>query len=112
MYPEVYFPNLTAAQQHDNLMHNHHCLELLRQSLQCSADVSIITMHWGHKQPLPLGNFDAPHTCRNWDKIDEWAGRHAPGRILEEGWLKHPEFGAVGTGENEGDRQLGVVHDS
>lgn len=58
--------------------HLGHCIEGLRQSLMCSADTSPIVWQWvesdedlngGRMQGFP----GALHTCRDFDKIKNWA---------------------------------------
>lgn len=50
-----------------------HCIDSIRLSLQCSADVSLITWKWlrGYANPWP--DFRGKHECRNWDDILDWA---------------------------------------
>ena len=109
MYESHYFPNLTAREAHENRLHSFHCLDLLRQTVMCKADVSLVTMRWGHTQQMPLGNFSTSHTCRSWDAIDQWAGEHAPKRLMEPGWLKHPTFVDVVAEGNRRKMKLGVT---
>ena len=49
-----------------------HCVDQIRESLQCSADLTPIPTRW-----YPgAGGFvvtDRVHTCRNFDKVQEWA---------------------------------------
>ena len=111
MYEDHYLPNLTASEKVDNRMHNHHCLDVLRQSVMCNGDVSLIPLRWGHNQRMPLGNFSATHFCRKWDAIDQWAGEHSPKRLMEPGWLVNPTFGAVIDPANRHKQKLGVAHD-
>ncbi|KAF2008378.1 hypothetical protein BU24DRAFT_326588, partial [Aaosphaeria arxii CBS 175.79] len=47
-----------------------HCIEALRQNIMCTGDLT----------PLPLTyingimpDFEQPHTCRDFDKIVQWA---------------------------------------
>ena len=63
MYPDYYFPHLSDRQKADNNYHNEHCLDMLRQSIMCHADVTPITMRWDPTQPIPVGNFSSPHEC-------------------------------------------------
>ncbi|KAI4233856.1 MAG: hypothetical protein LQ349_004155 [Xanthoria aureola] len=85
-----------------------HCLSSLLSTLTCHPDISLITMRWGHTQPIPLGNFSAAHECANWDALDGWsAGRRVD--VLRPGWLRHPVLGASFP-EGKGVR-TGVGHD-
>ncbi|KAL8798779.1 MAG: hypothetical protein Q9182_006391 [Xanthomendoza sp. 2 TL-2023] len=75
-----------------HIMLQNHCLSSLFSTLTCHPDISLITMRWGHTQPIPLGNFSAAHECVDWDALDHWsAGRRVD--VLRPGWLKHPVLG-------------------
>ncbi|KAF4635476.1 hypothetical protein G7Y89_g2625 [Cudoniella acicularis] len=59
-----------------NDWHIAHCIDSIRQSLMCSIDVSTISWTW-----IPESNLSAPdarttHTCRDWDRVYEWAVEH------------------------------------
>ncbi|KAG2127965.1 hypothetical protein DEU56DRAFT_915576 [Suillus clintonianus] len=58
-------------------MHLDHCIEMIRQTIMCNADVTMITWDWvqGHKIPYP--NFNTRHQCRDYEKILDWASMHA-----------------------------------
>lgn len=95
MYQGEYYPEgLSEKEHHDQFNHIEHCLELLRQSLMCNADMSIITLRWGHSQATPLANWTFPHTCKSWDAIENWASQRQVERIFEPDWLKHPTLGS------------------
>ena len=54
--------------------HQDHCIDSIRQSLMCSADISPVIWHWkkdGFKQDM-----NNTHVCRNFDKITDWAKDH------------------------------------
>lgn len=52
-----------------------HCIESLRQTLMCSADVSLYTLEWtrhsrhSHK---PSVRVPQAHACVDWSKLHEW----------------------------------------
>ncbi|KAF2207417.1 hypothetical protein CERZMDRAFT_16581, partial [Cercospora zeae-maydis SCOH1-5] len=55
--------------------HINHCLDIVRQSVQCSSDLTLIPTRWWES----LGNYgrqfidsDQVHTCRSFSKIREW----------------------------------------
>lgn len=54
-----------------------HCIEMIRKTIMCNADVTMITWDWvqGHKDPWP--DFNTRHQCRNYEKIMDWAVKHA-----------------------------------
>ena len=92
----------------DNRYHNEHCLDMLRQSVMCHADITPITMRWDTTQPIPTANFSSPHECLRWESINGWAKERSVDKILEPGYLKHPKFGVV-VGEDF-DNKIGLVH--
>jgi hypothetical protein len=46
LYPKYYWADLTEEEAFLNLGHSEHCLDVLRQSILCNADTSMITMKW------------------------------------------------------------------
>ncbi|KAK7696270.1 hypothetical protein QCA50_000923 [Cerrena zonata] len=56
--------------------HVSHCLDSIRQSLMCSSDISVIVWQWSTKQNLSLPRMDTARSCRNFDKIADWARDH------------------------------------
>ncbi|KAI0432183.1 hypothetical protein F5Y09DRAFT_354186 [Xylaria sp. FL1042] len=102
MYKDYYFPNLTAEQERLNLLHNDHCIEILRQATMCRGDVSIITMFWQDDNPIPVTDFSVPHACVNWDALYVWA-KERSFDPMKPGYLQHPTLGAsFADGHNHG----------
>lgn len=93
IHKDKYIPNITEAETIDELGHLEHCLEALRESVMCHADLSIVTMRWGSHQAVPLANWGNPHVCKNWDAVVNWAKEHHVSQLYEPGWLMHPKFG-------------------
>ncbi|KAG1741003.1 hypothetical protein EDB19DRAFT_1707304 [Suillus lakei] len=58
-------------------MHLDHYIEMIRQTIICNADATMVTWDWmqGHKIPCP--NFNTCHQCREYEKILDWANKHA-----------------------------------
>ncbi|EGP85705.1 uncharacterized protein MYCGRDRAFT_29302, partial [Zymoseptoria tritici IPO323] len=60
--------------------HTDHCIDLIRQSIQCQSDITLNPTRWWPALGGTGRNFidtDRPHTCRNFGKIREWAhGRY------------------------------------
>lgn len=77
-YPRVFPLDLTSGsdEARDNVYHVEHCYDQLRQSIQCSSDVSTIYWEWSLKKGKMLGNLRTTHTCRNFAKIRAWAVEH------------------------------------
>ncbi|KAH8176414.1 tat pathway signal sequence [Sarocladium implicatum] len=78
VYPSVYVMDLTSGTEEaaENVFHMEHCYEQLRQSLQCSSDIGTIFWEWSEKKQKMVGNVGTTHTCKNFDKIREWAVEH------------------------------------
>ncbi|KAF9491991.1 hypothetical protein BDN71DRAFT_1397470 [Pleurotus eryngii] len=70
---ESHYPHKYARLSPRNDIYMSHCLDSIRQSLLCSADVSLIVWQWDAEagQSLPRGY--AVHHCRDFDRIKEWA---------------------------------------
>lgn len=85
VYPAAYPMDLTSGSEEaeDNIFHMEHCYEQLRQSLQCSSDLATITWQWSRKQNRFIGNVHTLHTCKNFDKIHEWAVENTAAQDLD-----------------------------
>ncbi|EQL01720.1 hypothetical protein OCS_02573 [Ophiocordyceps sinensis CO18] len=87
LYPEVYggledskFDNGTINRGTDMFRHWDHCIDSIRQTLMCHADVSPIPFHIN--VPANTGIFPrlaTTHTCRNFTKIQQWSKEHWAG---------------------------------
>ncbi|KAG6915681.1 hypothetical protein DXG01_010470 [Tephrocybe rancida] len=74
LHPEYYPPD-SREDEEERQGHLGHCVNSLRQSLQCNADISpIIWRKLENKRILP--RFDIVHSCRDFDKIREWGLGH------------------------------------
>jgi Mycotoxin biosynthesis protein UstYa len=56
--------------------HIDHCIDAMRQSFMCSADISPITWKWDEVSQSARGQLTTPHTCRDFEAIREWALEH------------------------------------
>jgi hypothetical protein len=58
-----------------HLMPNHiaHCIENMRQSFMCTADISTVVWQWEDSSQTTKGYLNVPHTCRNFDRLQDWA---------------------------------------
>jgi len=66
------------------ITHHNHCVDVLRLTIMCHADVTPVTMVDLVQNPgrrLPVGDFSTLHTCRDFDRILDWA-RTNPRRVL------------------------------
>ncbi|KIM85848.1 hypothetical protein PILCRDRAFT_347779 [Piloderma croceum F 1598] len=53
--------------------HIDHCISSIRQSLMCSADVTPMVWTWDEEAQRTFPRSDTLHSCRNFEKIREWA---------------------------------------
>ncbi|ESK95529.1 hypothetical protein Moror_12715 [Moniliophthora roreri MCA 2997] len=72
MYPE-YYP---VTPEGIHTPHMRHCISSLRQSLMCSSDITPIVWQWSERSKAAKERSDVVHTCRNFDKIRDWAHDH------------------------------------
>ena len=86
-----------------------HCLNILRQTVQCNPDLSILPMQWGatyapglptmpvitdsnNRTRLPIGLDEGHHQCVQWDKIDGWMQERSLD-VFAPGVIVHPTLG-------------------
>ncbi|PSS03843.1 hypothetical protein BD289DRAFT_420360 [Coniella lustricola] len=80
-----------------NNMRNHlvHCVDAIRKASMCHADITPIPL-WSEpdfKKGEITPVFKVPHTCRNYDRIKEWAVEHR----VDDGLLKCPDEDMCGA---------------
>jgi hypothetical protein len=65
----------TFAPDHElmGIEHLSHCLDALRQSLMCSADITPLPWTWDEEAGEAKEVADVQHSCRDFGKIWEWA---------------------------------------
>jgi hypothetical protein len=56
-----------------NIFHIEHCLDFLRQLVQCSSDLTPIPLVYSKGAGFPIPDFEQVHTCRSFDSIRKWA---------------------------------------
>ncbi|KAJ8132760.1 hypothetical protein O1611_g860 [Lasiodiplodia mahajangana] len=58
--------------------HIEHCIDSIRQALMCTSDITPFTVEWNTRYHRPRPDFiTTPHTCRNFEKLRDWALEHA-----------------------------------
>jgi hypothetical protein len=57
----------------DPVLHRDHCIDAIRQSLMCHADLTPIPSRWFEGLGQSYIDTNRPHVCRNWSKIRSWA---------------------------------------
>ncbi|ROW05056.1 hypothetical protein VSDG_00637 [Cytospora chrysosperma] len=72
--------------------HADHCINDIRQSLMCHADLSVVTFWWHPEMRKPMPNFHIDQTCVNWDALDAWASKRSFS-IFDQKTLVHPQLG-------------------
>ena len=48
-------------------------MEIIRQAIMCAGDITPYTWKWNEEHQILQNVVSTPHTCRNFDKIREWA---------------------------------------
>ncbi|OJJ42268.1 hypothetical protein ASPZODRAFT_137405 [Penicilliopsis zonata CBS 506.65] len=66
-------------------LHIDHCIDYLRQGIQCSADMTPLGYWWNEEYQVPFPYFKEKHTCRNFNKLRDWS----MGRIPEDRADRH-----------------------
>ncbi|PYH44305.1 oxidase ustYa family protein [Aspergillus saccharolyticus JOP 1030-1] len=92
IHSDYYFANISAEDRRLNDLHTDHCLEILRQSVMCHADISMITMTWEPTSKYPAADFQNVHECKNWDVLYEWQKQRSVD-MMKPGFLVHPYLG-------------------
>ncbi|GAW23809.1 hypothetical protein ANO14919_133860 [Xylariales sp. No.14919] len=63
-------------EERDNIplftQHVDHCIETLRQSIQCSADLTPVPHNWAEGKQMYIANTMLEHTCRDYEAIMGW----------------------------------------
>ncbi|KAF5328206.1 hypothetical protein D9619_013399 [Psilocybe cf. subviscida] len=73
-------PNYYPAQRlgtPENNLHVSHCVDSIRQSLMCSADISTVVWQWDAAQQNNTFQGEIAHKCRNFGMIQDWARERA-----------------------------------
>ncbi|KAH0528012.1 hypothetical protein TsFJ059_002926 [Trichoderma semiorbis] len=98
-----YFPNGTV--DYCKWSHVDHCLDQVRQALICQADVSVVYFEWSEIVQGLRPRVDNQHTCRNFDKILDWAAEHT---VSAHNW--HPSKHVVEGHDGKLEIQKGGNH--
>ncbi|RDA89597.1 hypothetical protein CP533_6230 [Ophiocordyceps camponoti-saundersi (nom. inval.)] len=72
--------------------HADHCIEDIRQSLMCHADLSVVTFDWLPRRRKPWPDFRVDQTCVDWEALDQWAAKRSFS-IFDQKTLVHPQLG-------------------
>ena len=53
-----------------------HCIDYLRQNIQCRGDLTPLKLYWSNPKQRLMVDFEGIHTCKDFDAILEWAWQH------------------------------------
>lgn len=89
-YPEVYQGLFDNPDDPPRQHHIDHCINHLRQAIQCHSDLT--PMQWLLDGDKVILNTNTRHTCRDFERVREWAATHqtnftAHDSVLREGTL-------------------------
>ena len=73
VYPSVFPEIQVGGGDEDALDHLEHCYDQLRQSIICHSDLATIYWEWMPERNRAYGNTRTTHTCRNFEKVKQWA---------------------------------------
>ncbi|KIW63986.1 hypothetical protein PV04_08946 [Phialophora macrospora] len=60
-------------ERRNNVLHIEHCLDFLRQLVQCTSDLTPIPLVYSVGAGMEVPDFEQVHTCRSFDTIHRWA---------------------------------------
>lgn len=88
LHPEYYKPHLPGKQpgDEDELLgpsHISHCIDILRQAVMCNSDISPLVWQWDEKRSSYKEKATIMHTCKRFDKIQEWARGYAMYEMMD-----------------------------
>lgn len=76
-YPDQFTDLYTKEGQRNytsnDARHYDHCIDTIRESLMCHADVATIYWQWIPSVRVPKPRLEVTHTCRDFEAIREWA---------------------------------------
>ncbi|KAI1328867.1 hypothetical protein F5Y16DRAFT_398077 [Xylariaceae sp. FL0255] len=75
IYPDYYVHAFDSPLSPSRDDHIGHCINHIRQAIQCHSDLTPMEWKLVNSNKLILET-ETQHTCRNFDKIREWAGLH------------------------------------
>ncbi|KAL3473610.1 hypothetical protein BJX99DRAFT_261142 [Aspergillus californicus] len=71
-------------------VHVDHCVNSVRQSLMCAADISTIHWSWVQEDQMWEADPQTVHTCRDFEAIRDWAFENRVGAIDRAVWVEDP----------------------
>jgi hypothetical protein len=84
--PENYKPTDKVEESLYSRRHLTHCVNQIRQAIMCFGDVTPYVWQWNDTLKLNQNKLKTPHTCRNFEKIRDWARPENHGGSIEVGF--------------------------
>ncbi|KAK0726613.1 hypothetical protein B0T21DRAFT_413937 [Apiosordaria backusii] len=94
----------------DDLMgieHIDHCIDMLRQSLMCSSDVTPLTFSRKTLQDPMQGVAEVIHTCRNFPQIQKWAWDRRVTSVIDKDTVVQDDPLGWGSYTTKGSNEVG-----
>lgn len=66
-----------------------HCIDILRMSLMCFRDATVISQRWDENRGSSMRDFEAVHTCWDYNSLKTWSLARDPAN--PEPWPKNAE---------------------
>jgi len=85
------YPNGSSSLIHWD--HLYHCLDLLLQTLQCNANVDLITYNWMEEIDIAQPDFNVKMVCRDWSALKKYQNENELDPWESVGGWKRPEDG-------------------
>ncbi|KAH8821798.1 hypothetical protein F5884DRAFT_769085 [Xylogone sp. PMI_703] len=92
LHPDYYAvkENITDAAKRVGNVHIEHCLDYVRQTVQCGADLTPMNWAWIDKTQKIFFKPGTVHTCRNFEQIQKWTAERKVNWDSEEKHGFHP----------------------
>jgi hypothetical protein len=84
--PDYYNISSEADEHLLGKAHQRRCLDQIRQSIMCHADITPYVWKWNETLGYNQNLITTPHTCRNFDVIRDWARPENYGGSVEFGF--------------------------
>jgi len=76
IYPNRYnksYISLDGSKNEEMRIHLEHCINVLRFSIKCKGDITPLPYTWDRELGWSVQSFQTLHTCRNFEKLTDWA---------------------------------------
>ncbi|EGP86900.1 uncharacterized protein MYCGRDRAFT_104764 [Zymoseptoria tritici IPO323] len=65
-----HYPELRSYDLQD---HIDHCVDVVRESLMCTGEMTLVPVRWSENRGAPNPDFAVPHTCRDYEALRTWS---------------------------------------